>query len=675
MVLLKAQNLAYAYGDSSQSSPLILKDVSLEISQGELIAIQGPSGSGKSTLFYLLGLLATPKKGSIWLDGYHTSEISSQQLAFLRNTTIGFVFQQFHLVMDLSVLDNILLPAQFPMEEPRSNSEMNRLRDRAQALAYEFGLTDQLSKKPNQLSGGQQQRVAIARALLLDPPLILADEPTGNLDPVNADKVMQLFEQLHARGKTICIITHDQSIADRCKRSIQVAHGTTQSGQPLSLEPFVSSAFTKKPSFSLRAWAQLVILSLKPLTKIKPRTLFTMLGILMGVAGLVLSLTLARFASKTISRSYESLGVNKLSFSSGLNTSSLGSGNSTRIYLGLNDKTEIEPLYKIFPWISALSKVMSRSSFHVTLDEKVASENATLLGVDNDFFLINNLKLSYGEMFSFFHVKYGSPVCIVGTDLVKQGLAPQANVAIALGKYLTLSNQDQNHRCKIIGILEEKHAATAQFNIDTSVFTTYRYFKNSQAGHLIWSNVWAFDVQVASGTDIDSASAQLQGYFNSLYGLGSGASSRVYTNAGVVTQMKNLLLFFTCLLGSLSALCLVIAAVGITNIRLVTLSEQIKELGLKKALGASHESTFYQILLESIFQCGAAGILGIGIGFFIAEGLIALATRFIPQLQFEWIKDPWALTLSLLVIILVGVLSALIPAAKAKHMQIIDSLR
>lgn len=196
-----------------------LKDVSIRINKGEFVAIMGPSGSGKSTLMHIIGCLDRPTSGSLFIEGKNIFSASDQDLAEIRNTHIGFVFQQFNLLRKTPAIVNVELPLVYANVAP---SERRR---RAQKMLTDVGLETKMNNLPSQLSGGQQQRVAIARALVTDPSIILADEPTGNLDSKSGRDIMRMFEQLHANGKTIVLVTHDEHVASHAKRIIRVADG------------------------------------------------------------------------------------------------------------------------------------------------------------------------------------------------------------------------------------------------------------------------------------------------------------------------------------------------------------------------------------------------------------------------------------------------------------------
>jgi len=216
LISLEQINKTYVLGEQTVHA---LKGVDLQIKQGEYLALMGPSGSGKSTLMNIIGCLDSPTSGKYWLNGKEVSQMSDSDLSEVRNTEIGFVFQTFNLLNRLTAIENVALPLVY------AGVPVSERIQRAQLVLEKVGLKDRMKHKPNELSGGQRQRVAVARALINNPSLLLADEPTGNLDTKTSHEIMALFNEIYESGNTIVLVTHEEDIANHARNIVRMRDG------------------------------------------------------------------------------------------------------------------------------------------------------------------------------------------------------------------------------------------------------------------------------------------------------------------------------------------------------------------------------------------------------------------------------------------------------------------
>lgn len=238
-MLLKLKDITKNYTDGELVTPA-LRGASFEVNPGEFVAIMGASGSGKSTLMHIVGLLDKPTSGQYWFEGENTTDFNDQKLALIRNQKIGFIFQSYNLLARTTVLDNVLLPSIYT-----PNADKKEYENRAKKLLEKVGLSHRLKHKPNQLSGGEQQRVAIVRALINQPRLILADEPTGNLDSKSGQEVMEVLQNLNKEGNTIIMVTHELYVAQCAKRILTLQDGVITSDEKVASQHIAKDGLIK----------------------------------------------------------------------------------------------------------------------------------------------------------------------------------------------------------------------------------------------------------------------------------------------------------------------------------------------------------------------------------------------------------------------------------------------
>lgn len=658
----------------------IIKGISFSIEEGELVAIQGPSGSGKSTLLYILGCLLTTFKGQVRVFGKDVSHMSDLERATLRNQFIGFVFQQFHLLPKATVRENILLPLSYPTEVSSEPVDEDKL----QRIADALGLTDRLDRHPNQLSGGQQQRVAIARALMRDTRLILADEPTGSLDTQNAQKTMEILREAQQSGKTVIIITHDPEIAAQCDRTIHFRDGhivqdtqkkkhtidsakKTDTGARVQ-EP-VERTLTRFELMTkyLRTALRVFPIAGASLLQNKSRTALTMLGIVIGVAAVLSMVTVGKYTKRKILDSYNELGVNTMIFNGRPNWDLKAIDRPSVMFQGFDWDKDIKNLPHIFPDITAMSPILFAWNVSAAFGGKTTDSEVRLIGTNNDGPRLSGRELIRGKSFSPFHIENRSPVCILGYDIYERLFKDFDPI----GQIIFIKIDSKALGCRVIGITAPHSSNKDWNNPNMQIIIPYTLFQGVATP---WSRqIRQVLLETREGVDMQAVGMGIKAYFERRYGP-SGVFN-VGNDSLLIAQMNKFLNMFTILLGMIALVSLGVGGIGITNMMLVSVSERLKEIGIRKAFGATNFSVRVQYLLEAVVICGAAGLLGILIGFSAYQGAIYGATKLIPTLQFEWLVDWQAMFLSLFSILAVGILSGLIPALKAEKLEVIEALR
>lgn len=674
MNAIEIENLYYSYFNLGSETP-ILNNLSLKVRAGEFVAIQGPSGSGKSTLLYILGLLAAPKAGKFRLFEQDVAGLSEDELADKRSQNIGFVFQQFHLLPKTSVIENILLPTQYSSKQ-KNKAE---LIEKAKFYAKLVNLADRFNNHPNQLSGGQQQRVAICRALMNDPELILADEPTGNLDSASAIQILELLKRLNREmNKTVVIITHDDEVAKKADRIIKIKDGQIVADVAISPSPEVTSISSteafKKPLEKMdlvnliNSVKTALPSALANLKRNVTRTTLTMLGISVGIAAVLSMNTFGQFTKDKILAGYAELGVNTITFYGRTNWEQKATDVVPTPFRSFSWENDLEPLRTIFPEIQRISPVMVGWDGAVDYGGRSMEQDITIIGSSEDALLMSRRSILLGRNFSKVEIEQKSGVCIVGYEIAERLFS---NV-IPIGEVLRVSQGSNSYGCRIIGVLKNSVSNKEYMKPNLQVIIPFTFFQ-AQAGDWWSSQIREVMLQADIGSDVEKIGKGIRTFFEQRYG--SSGRFRVDSDTVLVAQMRRFLSLFTLLLSSIALVTLAVGGIGITNMMLVSVSERFREIGVRKALGARNNEIRMQFLVESVIVCLIAGLIGIIVGFAGYHSAIWVSTKFVNKLQFEWIVNWFALFLSLISILVVGILSGLFPAMKAEKLQVIDALR
>ncbi|OFZ64972.1 MAG: hypothetical protein A2577_08995 [Bdellovibrionales bacterium RIFOXYD1_FULL_36_51] len=669
MKAIRISNLSYSYQRSVSETP-VLSNISLEIEQGEFVAIQGPSGSGKSTLLYLLGCLLRPQEGKVEVLGDNISCITDNHLAELRNKKIGFIFQQFHLLPKTTVLNNIILPTLY--SQPSQSKSIIK----AKELVEMLDLSDRLEYMPNQLSGGQQQRVAIARALINNPDIILADEPTGNLDSKNASQIMELFRRLNRDlKKTIIVITHDNDIAKQCDRVIKVKDGCIVDGQISSNSVIQENVPKNKKRKDPKNFFNLLKSvrghfpeALHNLARNKIRTALTMVGISVGIAAVLSMITLGQFTEKKILAGYAEMGVNTLLFYGYPNWDQKATDVVPVIFHSFDWERDILPLKKVFSQIHSMSPLIMGWDGSANFGGRLIDTDVRITGINEQALYIFKRKFLFGRNFIPADIKNKNQVCVVGYEIGQLLFG----TIFPLGHVLRLTQGDNSFGCRVIGVLDTVSSNKEWSKPNLQVFVPFTSFQ-ALSGDYWSSQIRQVLIQVDVDSEIEKVGSGIRVFFEQKYG--RSGRFRVDSDTILVAQMKRFLTLFTFLLATVATVTLAIGGIGITNMMLVSVSERFREIGLRKALGATSDSIKIQFLTESVLICFFAGIIGLFLGVAIYHVVIWGASKFVTNLHFEWTFNFMAFTFSIFSIFIVGILSGLFPAIKAEKLQVVEALR
>ena len=631
--------------------------VSLKIDSGEFVAIMGASGSGKSTLMHILGLLDRPDSGSFYLGDIEITRLSDEELAVLRNRMIGFVFQQFHLLPRMSALENAELPLIY--------AGKRHLKDRAMQELEEVGLKDRVLHRPNEMSGGQQQRVAIARSLVNEPLIVLADEPTGNLDSKSKDEIIGILRKLNEKGKTVVIVTHEKDIAASCRRIIQMRDGVIISdirsqeekkiSEVTSIEDgLVSNILSKKRKVAGETkFLDYLRQAISAMLSHKMRSILSILGILIGVTSVIAMLALGQGAKEAIEKQLSSLGSNLLIVmpgSSKVHGIALQTGTVTRFTF--NDVAAVNKLgdevSRVYPSVTGRGQlVYGNKNWNTQVD-----------GVGVNYVQMRAAEPALGRFFTDDEVKLRSKVAVIGTTVARELFGEKDPI----GKTIKINLLN----FKVIGILPPKGASAFRDQDDTAVIpvTTamYRVFGKQY--------IDAIFVEAKTPQAIEPAQDLITKLIIKLHRLNKDEedSFQIRNMSEIRKTLEATTKTMSLLLSVIAAISLLVGGIGIMNIMLVSVTERTREIGLRKAIGATNKDIMVQFLIEAMLMSFLGGVCGILLGWGAATLITVLAGWTVKVSMFSVLL---ATSFSLAV----GVVFGLWPAQKASQLDPIEALR
>ncbi len=651
VILLRGLQKTYA---TDAGEVHAVRGVHLEVKAGDFVAIMGSSGSGKSTMMNILGCLDQASSGTYFLDGVDTSHLDSDELAELRNRKLGFVFQGFNLLSRTTAAENVELPLIY---SSRRLSPDERA-EGAEAELERVGLGERLDHHPNELSGGQQQRVAIARSLVNQPAVLLADEPTGNLDSATSEEIMRLFKSLNESGITIIMVTHEPDVAAHARRTVVMKDGVIRSDERRLPEatnrpPDPDQA---KGTFFGGIYLALNILSTsgRALLRNKLRTVLTALGIIIGVGAVIAMVAIGRGASAMVENQIRSMGDNLLLVFSG----QVFSGGVYRGFGGSGTLTaeDSEAIASQIPGVVAVSPEL-RSTERYTAEGKNWSGNVR--GASSAYFEVRDWPLTNGAIFTDEDVRSMATVALLGQTVVDR-MFPEGD---PVGRTMRIGNVP----FQIIGVLAKKGAAPWGEDQDDIVIIP---FTTSMRRIIGTTRVRSINIKVASADEMPIAQEQVNLLLRERHSIPDPSLDdfSVRTQDEFIKMATQTTRIMTILLGSIAGVSLLVGGIGIMNIMLVSVTERTREIGIRRAVGARGRDIRLQFIVEAIVLSTVGGAIGIGLGIGSAQLLTHYA-------GWPALVSGASVAIAFGVSFAVGVLFGFFPAHKAAKLNPIEALR
>lgn len=650
--LIRLENITKTYHLGEVDVP-VLKGVSLTINRGEMVALMGASGSGKTTLMNILGCLDRPSSGQFWFDGQEMSRLSPDERALVRTTKLGFVFQSFNLLPRTSALHNVLMPLDYALRRPaRSESRHN-----AETLLKQVGLATRADHEPSQMSGGQQQRVAIARALVNRPALLLADEPTGNLDSHTGEEILRMFRRLNAQGITVVLVTHDAKVAAHADRTIHITDGLIaddsdctvgEFGEDEGLQAEAESPPLRPQRFTVGSLLPPTLrTALRNLRRNKLRSALTALGVIIGVAAVIAMTEIGQGSKAAIEKTIASMGAYKLivfpwAVSTGGVNQGLGSFQSLK-------PGDVDAIAEQCPGVSVVVPMIWAKAQVVYGNRNWCPQQ--MLGTGSDYLATRDWEdLDEGNNFTDDDVRKSNCVCLIGATTKQQLFEDESPV----GKTIRIRNVP----FRVIGLLSPRGGNMMGQDQDDCIYTPWTTMKfrvncvgAGSAGAAAASSTAAkintlnnpyvaatplypqatsveaadtpqamrqtsidfIQAKAAGAEQVPAAIEQLTAVLRERHHLTEGQEddfrildlTEIAKTSAQTSEMMGLLLLVV------ASISLVVGGVGIMNIMLVSVTERTREIGLRMAVGARRHHILQQFLLEAVLLCLAGGGLGI----------------------------------------------------------------